>query len=97
MAQRVNITAAVWTAGFHWWRFGNKKRTQNVSEYMLVLALCLVRSCYAVVRVKPVPLMSSPMPSPLHYHATDTRMSSLMDSVQLLLLVACDAEEDGVR
>ena len=26
----------------HWWRSGNKKRTQNVSEYMLVLALCLV-------------------------------------------------------
>jgi len=38
----LNITAAVWTAGFHWWRPGNKKRTQNVSEYMLVLALCLV-------------------------------------------------------
>jgi len=36
----LNITAAVWTAGFHWWRSGNKKRTQNVSEYMLVLALC---------------------------------------------------------
>ena len=38
----LNITAADWTAGFHWWRSGNKKRTQNVSEYMLVLALCLV-------------------------------------------------------
>ena len=38
----LNITEAVWTAGFHWWRSGNKKRTQNVSEYMLVLALCLV-------------------------------------------------------
>ena len=38
----LNITAAVWTAGFHWWRSGNKKRTQNVSEYMLLLALCLV-------------------------------------------------------
>ena len=38
----LNITAAVWTAGFHWWRSGNKKRTQNVSEYMLVLSLCLV-------------------------------------------------------
>ena len=38
----LNITAAVWTAGFHWWRSGNKKRTQNVSEYLLVLALCLV-------------------------------------------------------
>jgi len=37
-----NITVAVWTAGFHWWRSGNKKRTQNVSEYMLVLAVCLV-------------------------------------------------------
>ena len=38
----LNITAAVWSAGFHCWRSGNKKRTQNVSEYMLVLALCLV-------------------------------------------------------
>jgi len=40
----LNYTAAVWTAGFHWWRSGNRKRTQNVSEYMLVLALCLVAS-----------------------------------------------------
>jgi len=38
----LNITAAVWTAGFHWWHSGNKKRTQNASEYMLILALCLV-------------------------------------------------------
>jgi len=38
----LNITAAVWNAGFQWWHSGNKKRTQNVSEYMLVLALCLV-------------------------------------------------------
>ena len=39
----LNITSAVWTAGFHWWRSGNKERTQNnVSEYTLVLALCLV-------------------------------------------------------
>ena len=38
----LSITVAVWNAGFHWWRSGNKKRTQNVSEYMLVLALCLV-------------------------------------------------------
>jgi len=36
------ITAAAWTAGFQWWRFGDITRTQNVSEYMLVLALCLV-------------------------------------------------------
>ena len=41
----LNITAAVWNAGFHWWRSGNKKRTPNVSEYILVLALCLVYSC----------------------------------------------------
>jgi len=33
----LNITAAVWTAGFHWWRSGNKKRTQNVSEYINVI------------------------------------------------------------
>ena len=38
-------TAPAWTAGFLWWRSGNKKRTQNVSEYMLVLALCLVAIC----------------------------------------------------
>jgi len=38
----LNITAAVRTAGFHWWRSGNKKRTQHASEYMLVLAVCLV-------------------------------------------------------
>ena len=38
----LNITVAVWTAGFQCWRSGNIKRTQNVNEYMLVLALCLV-------------------------------------------------------
>jgi len=38
----LNITAAAWTAGFHWWRSGNITQTQNVSEYMLVLAVCLV-------------------------------------------------------
>jgi len=35
----LNINAGVWNAGFHWWRSGNKKRTQNVSEYMLVYSL----------------------------------------------------------
>ena len=38
----LNITAAAWTAGFQWWRSGDITRTQNVSEYMLVLTLCLV-------------------------------------------------------
>jgi len=38
----LNITAAAWTAGFHWWRSRSITWTQNVSEYMLVLALCLV-------------------------------------------------------
>ena len=38
----LNITAAAWTAGFQWWRSGDITRTQNVSEYMLVFALCLV-------------------------------------------------------
>jgi len=33
----LNITAAAWTAGFQWWPSGDIKRTQNVSEYMLVL------------------------------------------------------------
>jgi len=41
----LNITAAAWTAGFHWWRSGNITRMQNVSQYMLVLALCLVTVC----------------------------------------------------
>jgi len=40
----LDITAAAWTAGFQWWRSGDITRTQNGSEYMLVLALCLVRS-----------------------------------------------------
>jgi len=38
----IKLTAAAWTAGFHWWRSGNITRTQNVSEYMLVLAVYLV-------------------------------------------------------
>jgi len=38
----LNITAAAWTAGFQWWRSDDITRTQNVSEYMIVLALCLV-------------------------------------------------------
>jgi len=33
----LNTTALAWTAGFHWWRSGNITRTQNVSEYILVL------------------------------------------------------------
>jgi len=41
----LNITAAAWTADFHGWRSGSIMRTQNVSEYMLVLALCLVGHC----------------------------------------------------
>jgi len=28
----LNITAAIWTAGFQWWRSGDITRTQNVSE-----------------------------------------------------------------
>jgi len=42
----LNITAAVWTAGFHWWRSGKKKRTQNVSEYMLVGPTRCMPGCY---------------------------------------------------
>jgi len=37
----LNITAPAWTAGFQWWRSGDITRTQNVSEYMLVVAVCL--------------------------------------------------------
>ena len=39
----LNITAAAWTAGFQWWRSGDITRTQNVSEYMLVLAYAWFR------------------------------------------------------
>ena len=54
----LNITAAAWTAGILW-RSRNKKRTQNVSEYMLVLALCLVKhlllsTCLCFVAVSDV-------------------------------------------
>ena len=38
----LNITAAAWTADFHWWCSGDITRRQNISEYMRVLALCLV-------------------------------------------------------
>jgi len=38
----LNTTAAACTAGFQWWRSGDITRTQNVSEYMLVLTICLV-------------------------------------------------------
>jgi len=38
----LNITAAAWTAGLQWWHSGDIRRTQNVSEYMLVLAVWLV-------------------------------------------------------
>jgi len=44
----LNITAAAWTAGYHWWRSGNIMRMQNISKYMLVLALCLVVYVYDV-------------------------------------------------
>jgi len=38
---------AVWTAGFQWWHSGDTMQTQNVSKYMLVLALCLVfKKCF---------------------------------------------------
>ena len=38
----LNTTAVAWTAGFQWWHSGDISRTQNVSKYMPVLALCLV-------------------------------------------------------
>jgi len=41
----LNFTAAAWTAGYHWWRSGDIMRMQNVSVYMLVLALGLVVLC----------------------------------------------------
>jgi len=47
----LNITAAVWTAGFQWWRSGDIRRTQNVSEYMLVLALCLVSISSGIISI----------------------------------------------
>jgi len=48
----LNITAAAWTAGFQWSRSGNITQTENVSEYIIVLALCpslvLVLFCFIV-------------------------------------------------
>ena len=41
----LNITAVAWTAGFQWWHSGDVARMQNVSKYMLVLAVCLVLFC----------------------------------------------------
>jgi len=46
----LNITAAACTMGFQWWRSGNITRTQNVSEYVLVLAVCLVDFVYVVFK-----------------------------------------------
>jgi len=48
MGDVLNITAAAWTARFHWWHSGNITQTQNVSEYMLVLTLCLAVSAFLV-------------------------------------------------
>jgi len=48
----LNITAAACTADFHWWRSGNITRTQNISEYMLVLAVCLVNDCRDMYDIK---------------------------------------------
>ena len=49
----MNITAVVWTAGFHWWRSGNITRTHNVSEYVRLsvcrLSVTLVHPTQAVV------------------------------------------------
>ena len=47
----LNITAAVCTTGFHWWRSGDITRTQNVSEYMLALAVYLVITIIVIVMI----------------------------------------------
>jgi len=47
----LNITAVAWTVGFQWWRSGDIRRMQNVSEYVLVLALCLVYIAFINVTV----------------------------------------------
>jgi len=48
----LNITAVAWTAGFQWWPSGDITRTQNVSDYMLVLALCLLMVAVYIKRIK---------------------------------------------
>ena len=64
----LNITAEAWTAGFHWWRSGNITRTQNVSEYMLVLALCLVQFIlYFVSAPSEMVGVSASVNLPLHH------------------------------
>ena len=47
----LNITAVAWTVGFQWWHSGDIRQMQNVSEYMLVLALCLVYIAFINVTV----------------------------------------------
>jgi len=48
--------------GLLWWRSGNKKRTQNVSEYMLVLALCLVADfAFRTLRLPIFPFQRFPL------------------------------------
>ena len=47
----LNITAAAWTVSFQWWRSGDIRRTQNVSEYMLVLTLCLINLLVLVILI----------------------------------------------
>jgi len=44
----LSITVAAWTAGFQWWHSGDITRMHNVSEYMLILTVCLVISVYVV-------------------------------------------------
>jgi len=44
----LSITAAAWTAGLQWWSSGDITLAQNVSEYMLVLALHLVNVLFSL-------------------------------------------------
>ena len=75
----LNITTAAWTAGFQWWHSGDITRTQNVSEYMLVLTLCLVSFIIDVVLCR----------------GTKYSEVSLSRSVSKLLATAHDEGGDG--
>ena len=51
----LNITAAVWTAAFQWWRSGDITRAQNVSEYMLYsLYASLLLLLYEIGKATPM-------------------------------------------
>ena len=65
----LNITAAAWTAGFQWWHSGDTAQTQNVSEYMHVLALCLLFILCILTATKELIFMTSVIVGVMAWHS----------------------------